>query len=235
MWEILQRYVKYIAVAFGVIIGCLLMWKRREQLGIRTPLQTVVSCVTLCALSVLATKIFATMEFLISGKGFSFGATSTYGVYFVCPPVLLLLTKALKWNVKNWFDVYALCIAPTVFFLRINCLISGCCGGRPIGSTGLHWPTREAEMVFYTVMLLVLLRREKQDAPPGTAFPLLMAAYGAFRFIEEWFREADGTSLLHLAHGWSLVACVIGLGLYFELSKNGKRGKARGERSALKC
>lgn len=228
----MAEYSKYLAVLLGLLAGYPLVWRQKETLGLKKGWQAVLLCICFSACSVLSALVFATLEGLMGGKGLAFGAISTYGVYLICPVLLLLIARAVGKDGKHWMDVFAAYAMPSLFFLRINCLITGCCGGRPIGATGLHWPTREAEMVFYTVMLLVLLRREKQDAPPGTAFPLLMAAYGAFRFIEEWFREAEGTSLLHLAHGWSLVACVIGLGLYFELSKNGKRGKARGERSA---
>lgn len=236
MMEFLIDNSKYLAVLLGLAAGLPLVWKNRDRLQLDRPRQAVLlaGCFSVC--SVLSALLFATLEGLMGGKGFHLGAISTYGVYFICPILLLAAAKAAGKSGKSWMDVFALYALPSLFLLRINCLISGCCGGRAIGATGLHWPTRQAEMVFYGVMLLVLLRREKANAPAGTAFPLLMAAYGAFRFIVEWFRTGEGSSLLHLAHGWSILAGIIGLGLYFEL--NGAKGTAKrthGERSVSKC
>lgn len=218
--------VKYAAILLGIFAGYILIWQRRNRLRLRDPLQAAVSCIVLCALSVLSAKIFATMEALISGEGFSFGPISTYGVYFLCPPILLIIAKVLKLDVKDWFDVYALCTAPTMFLLRCCCLVSGCYGGRAIGTTGFQWPTRQAEMIFYVVMLSILLHRERTGTARGMAFPLLVASYGIFRFVEEWFRAGECNSLLHLAHGWSVIACIIGAGLYLELSSQMSKRRA---------
>lgn len=226
--EFLLDNSKYAAILLGFLLGLPLVWNRRQKLRFHSVGQAALLCLAFSVCSVLSALLFATLEGLISGDGFHFGAISTYGVYFICPPLLLLLGRVTGIDRKQEMDAFALYALPSLFFLRINCLISGCCGGRPIGATGLNWPTREAEMVFYAVMLLVLLRREKTGAPPGTAFPLLMAAYGTFRFVVEWFRTGEGNYLLHLAHGWSVAAVIIGLGLYFE------RNGAKTERSAFK-
>ena len=59
-----------------------------------------------------------------------------------------------------------------------------------------------------------------------------MISYGAFRFINEFFRD-NGSGLFHLAHLWSIITLIIGVCIYTELvqSKDGndlkrrKRGK----------
>lgn len=168
--------------------------------------------------------LFAGIESLIAGEGFRFGAISTYGVYFICPVLLIFAAKICQKDIRSVFDVFALYAMPSLFLIRCNCLLSGCCGGTEIPGTGLHWPTREAEMLFYVFMLIFLIRREKNGALKGTAFPLLMIFYGGFRFIEEWFRAASGAGMIHLAHLWSLIAIAIGCSVYFEL----KAGKDRG-------
>lgn len=236
MLELIENHGLILCALLGVLSGIPLMWNRRERLMLKNPFQAVLSCITVCAICVASAMLFATMEGLISGEGLSFGAISTYGVYFFCPLFLILLAWVFKRDARYWLDVYALCAMPTLFLLRCNCLLTGCCGGRVIPGTDLHWPTREAEMVFYVVMLLVLLRREKRGAAPGTGFPLLMAAYGTFRFIEEWFRAGDGMYLIHLAHAWSLAAIVIGFGFYYELkNRENKTRSVHRERRKRKC
>lgn len=228
--------MKYVMLFLGVLVGIPFIWRQREQLGLKRPWQALLLCLGFSAGSMLSAMIFASLEELLSGNGFGFGAISTYGVYFFCSPAVYFAAKRVKRDGWRWMDMFAVYALPSLFLMRINCLLNGCCGGRAIGDTGLHWPTRQAEMIFYAIMFLILLRREKAGAQNGTAFPLLAAAYGAFRFIEEWFRDHSGGSLIHLAHIWSLMAVIIGLGLYFELN-SGRTQKSgpRRERSVSKC
>ena len=219
MAEMIMNNTKYIAILLGLLAGYPLMWQRRKKVGLEESWQVFILCVFFTAASVLSALLFASFEKMITGRPFSFGAISIYGIYFFCPLMLLAAARGKRDRIRNGFDLYALYAMPSLFFLRINCMISGCCGGIPISGTGLHWPTRQAEMVFYAAMLIVLIRREKQGASPGHGFPLLMASYGCFRFIVEWFRISEGTSPLHLAHLWSVLAAALGFAIFFELKK----------------
>lgn len=236
MMTFLIEHGKYLAVLLGILTGYPIVWQHRDRLMVKKPSQAVLICIIFSTFSVISAMLFATLESLVSGGGLNFGAISTYGIYFLCPPILILLAWARKEDARNWLDVYTLYAMPSLFLLRCNCLLAGCCGGRMIPGTSLRWPVRQAEMVFYVVMLLVLLRREKRAAASGTGFPLLMVVYGIFRFVEEWFRSGSGDSLIHLAHVWSLVSIVIGLGFYYELKNHGKKTTGtHGERRAKKC
>lgn len=220
----------------GLLAGFPLVWMRRGALGLKGPGQVLVMCLGFSLCSVLAAMVFACLEGLLSGGWHSFGSISTYGVYLFCPAAVLLAARAAGKDGLCWLDAFALYAPVSLLLMRCNCLASGCCSGRVIGDTGLYWPTREAEMVFYAVILLVLLRRERAGAPKGTAFPLLAASYGAFRFVEEWFRAGSGGSLIHLAHLWSVAAVVAGLGVYFELNSGRAQKRApRRERRVSKC
>lgn len=218
----ISDYTKYIALFLGIAAGLPIVWQRRKPLGQKNILQVILICLAFSVCSTVSAMIFAGVEGVISGEGFGMGAVSTYGVYLICPFMLAVFAKVLKIKMSDMFDVFALYALPSLFFLRCNCLISGCCGGKEIFSTGLTWPTREAELIFYVIMLIVLLKHEKKKVPKGTAFPLLMIAYGSFRFIEEWFRTASGAGVIHLAHIWSLIAITAGASIYLEL-KSQKR------------
>lgn len=223
----MAEYSKYLTVLLGFLAGYPLVWRRKETLGLKKGWQAVLLCICFSACSVLSALVFATLEGLLGGEGLRFGEISTYGVYLFCPIVIFLTVRATERDGGRWMDVFALYALPSLFLMRCNCLFSGCCGGRAIGQTGLFWPTREAEMVFYAVMFLVLLRREKRGAPKGTAFPLLAAAYGGFRFVVEWFRATSGDALIHLAHLWSVLSVITGIAVYFELMKRSTEKKVR--------
>ena len=199
------------------------MFRRREKLNLRTWWQVLLLCLGFSVLSVLSVMLFAAMESVLAGKAAVFGAVSTYGAYFFCPILLLLAGRLFRWKWAHLFDLYALYAIPSLFFVRCNCLIAGCCSGLPIPGTHLHWPTREVELLFYVVLLLLLLRKERTDRRPGRLFPLLMLAYGTFRFLEEGFRISDAAGVWHMAHTWSLLCALIGAGLYLELGSRAAR------------
>lgn len=50
-------------------------------------------------------------------------------------------------------------------------------------------------------------------------------AYGVFRFIVEFFRDQNTTSLFHLSHFWAVVSLCIGISIYVEISKKEKLDK----------
>ena len=114
---------------------------------------------------------------------------------------LLLLRKRLdmKWYTAV-FDIFAIPMVFTLMCARVNCLFAGCCLGKIIGSTAMRWPTREAELVFYIIILVIMIPKVWKNKTNGTVYPMYMAAYGGFRLIEEFFREAATDSLFHISY-----------------------------------
>ena len=214
MNDIFLKYSVYGAVFLGILAGYPLM----QYLNRQRTAAVLIRCAVFSAVSVISVLLFASFEKVISGQGFSVGAVSTYGVYLFAP---FLLFAVYRKDREYIFDSYAVYVLPSLFLQRIRCLINGCCGGVPIGNTGLHWPVREAEMLFYAVMLFVLLKQFRENGGfTGEWFPLLMMSYGVFRFAEEFVRE--GTALFHPAHLWSLISILVGYSIYIEIRKHKK-------------
>ena len=211
MYDLITRYSTYIAVVLGIVIGYPLI-STRKYLKHFSKIQVFVLCVFFSIISVISVLLFASIEGVIVGKGFSIGAVSTYGLYLIAP-ILIAVVSFKNKNKKNIFDRYAFYVLPSMVLQRIRCMISGCCYGKPFFNTTLKWPTREMEIVFYICMLLVFLKKEN-DLAQGSLFPLLMISYSSFRFIEEFMR--DGPGLLHMAHMWSVIVLIIGLSIYAE-------------------
>ena len=221
--DFIRDHSKYIALAVGIAVGFPLMAVRRERLKISVGVAFLLS-VSFTVLSLAATMLLAMIEALLSGETPSIGAVSVMGVYLFAAPAVFIATKLFRWKIEDAFDLYAIYALPSLFLMRINCLIAGCCLGRNIGSTGLRWPTREVELGVYTVLFFLLLLREKDKTQRGTLFPFLMTVYGVFRFIIEWFRVGNGPSLLHWSHLWAVLIGIAGYVWYTELrSKTGKQ------------
>ena len=175
---------------------------------------------------VLTAKVFAFLE-----SGFntdSLGNMSLFGGVFFMPLAYWLGAKLSKRSYREVFDVFTPCIIFTVMCARINCIVSGCCIGLPIpGMNGVRFPTREAEILFYIILLICLCPRVLKGKYRGQAYPIYMISYGAFRFVEEFFRSADTSSVFHRAHIWALITLIIGISIYVEIKSETATRKRR--------
>lgn len=175
---------------------------------------------------VLTVKVFAFLE-----AGFntdSLGNMSLFGGVFFMPLAYWLGAKLSKRSYREVFDVFTPCMIFTVMCARINCIVSGCCIGLPIpGMNGVRFPTREAEILFYIILLICLCPRVLKGKYRGQAYPIYMISYGAFRFVVEFFRSADTSSVFHRAHIWALITLIIGISIYAEIKSEKTTRKRR--------
>ena len=175
---------------------------------------------------VLTVKVFAFLE-----AGFntdSLGNMSLFGGVFFMPLAYWLGAKLSKRSYREVFDVFTPCMIFTVMCARINCIVSGCCIGLPIpGMNSVRFPTREAEILFYIILLICLCPRVLKGKYRGQAYPIYMISYGAFRFVEEFFRSADTSSVFHRAHIWALITLIIGISIYVEIKSETATRKRR--------
>lgn len=219
-----------ISVLLGILIGVPVMDAKREKMEFKSYWQTIILGIFVSAVSLLSAVGFARLEaFIRNNEG---GDISLYGVFLIGTPIMLIVFKLLKLKSKACFDAIALYVIISLFFVRCNCLINGCCGGKEIFDTGFHWPTRETELIFYVIVLFVLWKKQKQsDYIDGISFPFLMITYGCFRFVNEWFRLNDNMEpIIHLSHIWSVLCVIIGISVYFEMTSKrhiGEKKKGR--------
>lgn len=173
---------------------------------------------------VASVKAFAFLE----SSGENTTGMSLYGGVFFMPVLYFVGAKLAKRDARTVFDVFVFPMITTLACARVNCIISGCCGGISFfGIQGIHWPTREFEIAFYIVLTSVLARKAHGDYVPGTLYPIYMMAYGVFRFFIEWVRISDGSVFFHPAHFWSAISLGIGLSVYIELNSSAKKAKVR--------
>ena len=218
MIAFIEKHSTYVMVLVGVIVAIPLLWKKRNKIRCNSILGITGLCFLYAFIGVLGVLIFGTMENLIYGKGWTFGATSSYGLYLVRPLFIFMIFRRSKY-LTGYFDLYAFYVLPSLFLQRIRCIYAGCCYGKPFFNTSLRWPTREAEMVFFLVMIYVLMKEDRKIGKGGL-LPFLMISYGVFRFIGECFRGDNGPGLFHLPHLWSVLALMIGLSFYSEFKKS---------------
>ncbi len=204
-------------------------WLRKHADDLRlTVLAAAVLAVLHTAAGVAAVKVFAVLEKMDFGV---MGSMSVFGVIFFLPLLYYTGAKIFRRNVAKVYDIFTPCMLMSIMFARINCILSGCCLGKYIpGLAPARWPTREIEVVFYIVLLLLIIFGGIKKKTAGLLYPLYMISYGVLRFILECFREADTTSFFHLAHLWAVICFGIGLSFYLEIrnASNGKRWQKNG-------
>ncbi len=180
-------------------------------------------------------SILHTLIGLFSVKAFAFietggknaGGMSLYGGVFFMPLIYLLGAKITKRKTADVVDIFTACMIVTVMLARVNCIFAGCCYGINIfGNSGLQWPARELEILFYLILLPIIAYRVKKNTMDGLAYPIYMISYGAFRFINEFLRYSDSRSIIHPAHIWSLISIAVGISIYAE-KKSRKEKKRR--------
>ena len=218
MLSFISNHSHYLAVLIGFIAGTVFLIRNRELSVVKSEPMIVLLCLFFSTVSVLCALFFSSAEIYFTEQHFYFGSISTYGVYFLCPVFLFLLGKICKLDRKGLFDTYAYYAVISLIILRMNCIYSGCCYGKPFFHTSYLWPTRESEILFYIIVFIYISRKVKdKKIKKGSLFPMLMFSYGSFRFINEFFRYGKG--LFRLAHIWSILSMIIGYSIYSELNK----------------
>lgn len=171
---------------------------------------------------VACVRVFARFE------GAGSGAMSIFGAVFFMPLGYFLGAKLFKRPIREVFDIFTFPMVFTLLCARVNCLFAGCCIGLPIGSTGLRWPTREAELAFYLIFLTILSPKVFKDRTKGEVYPLYMLCYGVFRAVIECFRYSAATSnLFHLSHVWAFLSLAVGIAIYAEIKNQARRAKQK--------
>ena len=183
---------------------------------------TVIHTVT----GVAAVSLFAIIEGL-GGQG-SAGKMSLFGAVFFMPLFYWVVARLTKRSMADVFDVFTVCLVFTLMCARINCLLTGCCRGAHIPIPELEhlrWPTRELEIVFYLVLLVLLCRKARSEKNRGQIYPIYMMSYGVFRLITETFRASESPTLFHIAHLWAMTALCIGASVYSETRKTKRKAR----------
>ena len=148
------------------------------------------------------------LYFLESG---SFGGVSFYGSVFLIPLLMPLVGMIFRLKPGQTMDICGPCVAIMIGCMRVNCVLSGCCGGWKVclGSFCFSWPTQAMDSIADFAIMLWLLELERQNRGKGTLYPRFMLGYSVMRFLLEFLRETP-KDWLYLSHGqWFALAAIV--------------------------
>lgn len=189
---------------------------------------SVFACV-LFTLLLTAAGVFGAKLMFFAESGFrSWDGISFFGSVFLIPVLMSLVGLFFRLTPGRSLDLCAPCVAVMIAVLRVNCFLSGCCGGWSVcvGSYCFSWPTQIVESLGDVAILYYLLKRADGEDVPGHGYPWFMVLYGIMRFLLEFLRDTP-KDWLRLSHGqwFALVSALFGglvlLALKWKVAKNG--------------
>ena len=169
----------------------------------------LVSSVILTLAGVLGAKLMYLIE-----NG-SFDGTSFYGAVFLPPLIMYFVAKLLSIPEKKLVDLCAPAECIMLALLKVQCLRSGCCGGRTfhtLSGAEFIFPSQIAELITGLVIMVALLLIMNRRKNVGKIYPIYMIIYGILRFILNLFRKTTPFIwILPAGNFWSIISIAVGI------------------------
>lgn len=206
-----SHYALMILLLIATIFNFAWLFLNKKELKMNNIFLIILFALAHTILGIIFCLVFACLE-----SGFNkdtIGSISLFGGIFFMPLVYSLYALVSKIEISKAFDIFTVSLMSTLFCARINCLVSGCCKGIYLFNSDFRFPYRELELVYYLIFIILFAKDIYKGKSSGLIYPIFMASYGAFRFVFEFLRESDSSNVFHIAHIWSLISIVIGIGL----------------------
>lgn len=170
---------------------------------------------TALAAPILTVAGVAGVKILFFIENGNWSGLSFYGAVLLVPVIFLLVAKVLRLPYGELMDFCAPAEAAMLVIMKIQCEMTGCCGGRFLyfdkANNPVYFPSRMAELCTAIVIMVVLMLLMRKPKNRGKIYPLFLLIYGVSRFILNWFRHTNPFIwILPAGNFWSLVAIGIG-------------------------
>ena len=144
-----------------------------------------------------------------------FGGTSFYGAIFFVPIIFSIFAKIINIPFGILMNLCAPAECVMLAIMKIKCNLDGCCAGRVIHTTAdgtsVVFPSQIMELIVAVIIFIALIFIAYRKKNSVILYPIYMIAYGATRFILNYFRAEAVNNLLPIGNIWSLVAIAIGV------------------------
>ena len=222
-----KTYSMYIMFSIGTVFMGVLIMLRKKKYHLKA-WQAVLFTLALAAVGLAGVRLLAILEqFKALIQGDIAGGMSFYGCVFLIPILMPLFGKLFKLSPAETLDLCAPCVLAMLACMRINCYVSGCCGGIVIYLPGkeLYPHPQLIECAADLLIMTVLLVKEKKDKKPGAGYPRMLIYYGILRFFLEFIRETP-KDIWFMSRGqiYSLIGITVGLLFLIYLAQKKRNG-----------
>lgn len=188
----------------------------------------------LCVILVFLFIDFASLWALWIEAGFNCLSSKNFALGFVYAPLAcFVIGKIFRVPYKILSDWLA--PMPLLLFaiFRIGCISAGCCMGYPV-KWGIYNPLFNdylflvqllESLLSVAIQIFLMIRMKKRNyVPDGKAMPLMLAIYGAVRFLTEFLRQNEKLFLgISAAALHSLFMCAAGIVILLCMRRFGKK------------
>ena len=144
------------------------------------------------------------------------GGISFYGAVFLVPILFILVAWLLRLPYGTLMDLCAPAECVMLAFMKTQCMMTGCCGGKVIGTTAagnpIVFPSQIAELINGLLLAAILMFLGHRRPNRKDLYPLYMVLYGCTRFVLNFLREQQSDFFLGMSPGnvWSIVSVLAG-------------------------
>lgn len=166
------------------------------------------------------------LAFIESGH---FGGISFYGSVLLIPVLLIPTAYLLKIPYGKITDcsVPQICIMLAV--MKVNCLVSGCCGGIALYTSqigdAVHFPSQTVELAVSLLICAFILHLDERRILVNRFYGVYFVIYGILRFGLNFLR--DGIKpfvwIIPAGHFWSIVSIILGAAWILFYNRNAKK------------
>lgn len=161
------------------------------------------------------------------------GGFAYFGALVLSVAVLWIYTIVSRKSFPELMDYIAPFLMLSQVFVRIGCLMAGCCYGKPTGSTFgfifktvdkvLRHPTQGYEAILLVAIYVITrIVYEKKRSVVGYTFFLALFLYGIGRFVIEFFRVDSPAIFLNITLAQVTCLVLAALSLIFLVKKQGR-------------
>ena len=142
---------------------------------------------------------------------------SFYGAVLFAPFLMVIVGFLLKIRPEKTLMMCAPAGCVALVFMKIQCMITGCCYGKILryldNGRPVRFPSQMVEMVVGIILLIVIMRLVTSKKQQDFVYAWFLLLYGSSRFILNLFRDTE-PFIFGISGGcfWSIISVIIGGG-----------------------
>ena len=158
----------------------------------------------------------------------TFGGQSFFGAVLFFPILLWPVSLVAHMKLSRLLDYATPPGMAMLVIFKLNCYLVGCCSGIVLyhSEEGIPYffPSQLVEMFVAFLLAAILIYLEKRSVFRSKIYPVCIIAYGAIRFVLNFFRWNQNDFLFGMPAGnlWSIVSVVLGVLLLLFMRKRNK-------------
>lgn len=145
---------------------------------------------------------------------------SFFGAVYLAPFVFVYVAKWLHLDYLHSLDFCATAGCFILAFLKVQCMVDGCCGGVNLYMNAdrvyVRFPSQIVEFASALVLAFVMMFLSQKEKYRRKIYPTTLVTYGFLRFVlnlfrDDWARAKNMGLPVPIGCIWAILSVVIGI------------------------